>query len=108
MLIWLLGIYAIIVVGAMLWALINGMCFMDADTFAEPELITRTVSFAEAHQIDMLTLQPWFEMRGLWERIVLPAGIVPYLILFPMHRVNDQKDKLALANGQFILIRRDV
>lgn len=84
------------------------LCFMDADTYAEPELISRTTAFAVANNIDMLTLQPWFEMRGLWERIVLPASIIPYLIVFPMHRVNDPKDKLALANGQFILIRRDV
>jgi len=84
------------------------LCFMDADTYAEPELISRTVAFALAHGIDMLTLQPWYEMRGLWERIVLPAGLGPLLALYPPDRVNDPKDDLAVANGQFILIRRAV
>lgn len=84
------------------------LCFMDADTYAEPDLITRTVSFAEAEKIDMLTLQPWYEMQGMWERIALPAGLVPLLLFFPPDRVNNPDDKLAVANGQFILIRRSV
>ena len=83
-------------------------CFMDADTYAEPHLISRTVAFAEANQIDMLTLQPWYEIRGLWERIVLPAGLLPLLLVFPPDRVNNPEDDLVMANGQFILIRRPV
>lgn len=82
------------------------LCFMDADTYAEPFLISRTVAFALDNQIDMLTLQPWYEMRGLWERIVLPAGLTPLLLVFPPNRVNDPQDSISLANGQFILIRR--
>jgi chlorobactene glucosyltransferase len=81
---------------------------MDADTYAEPQLISRTLSYAIANKIDMLTLQPWYEMRGLWERIVLPAALAPLFVLFPPHRVNNPKDKMAIANGQFILIRKDV
>jgi chlorobactene glucosyltransferase len=81
---------------------------MDADTYAEPELIPRTLAFAIANKIDLLTLQPWYEMRGLWERIVLPAGLAPLFVLFPPHRVNNPKDQLAIANGQFILIRKEV
>lgn len=83
------------------------LCFMDADTYAEPDLIRRTLAYAEAHKIDLLSLQPWFEMRGLWERIVLPfyASLV---LVFPPHRINDPNDDMAVANGQFILIRRAV
>jgi len=84
------------------------LCFMDADTYAEPQLISRTLAFALANKIDMLTLQPWYEMRGLWERIVLPAALTPLFVLFPPHRVNNPKDTLAIANGQFILIRKEV
>jgi chlorobactene glucosyltransferase len=98
------------------WACFSGaqaasgdwLCFMDADTFAEPDLLTRTVAFAEARGIDMLTLQPWYELGGLWERIVLPAGLTPLLLVFPPHRVNDPDDGMVMANGQFILIRRRV
>lgn len=82
------------------------LCFMDADTFAEPYLLRRTVAFALARRIDMLTLQPWYEMRGLWERIVLPAGLMPLLLIFPPSLINDPHNTISLANGQFILIRR--
>lgn len=84
------------------------LCFMDADTYAEPELISRTLAFALAHNIDMLSLQPWYELRGLWERVVLPTGLSQLLIVFPPHWVNNPNRKLSMANGQFILIRRDV
>lgn len=84
------------------------LCFMDADTYAEPYLLKRTVAFALARRIDMLTLQPWYEMRGLWERIVLPAGLMPLLLIFPPSRINNPHDAISLANGQFILIRRAV
>jgi len=72
------------------------------------DLVSRTLAFATAHRIDMLTLQPWYEMRGLWERIVLPAGLAPLLVVFPPGVVNDPKSSLSMANGQFILIRREV
>ncbi|GAB4468690.1 MAG: glycosyltransferase family 2 protein [Anaerolineae bacterium] len=84
------------------------LCFMDADTYAEPGLITRTLAFAISQGIDMLTLQPWYEMQGLWERIVLPAGLPPLLLVFPPDKVNDPNSPLSMANGQFILIRREV
>lgn len=84
------------------------VCFMDADTFAEPNLLTRTMAFALAHDVDTLTLQPWFELGGLWERIVLPPGLWGLLLVFPPRRVNDPNDKMAIANGQFILMPRGV
>ncbi len=86
----------------------NWLCFMDADTYAEPFLISRTLAFVLAKDIDMLTLQPWYEMRGLWERIVLPAGLPHLLLVYPPHRVNNPDDPLSMANGQFILIKHEV
>jgi glycosyltransferase involved in cell wall biosynthesis len=84
------------------------LCFMDADTYAEPELISRTVAFALANDIDFLTMQPWYEIRELWERIILPVGLPPLLLASPPHRVNDPDDSAVMANGQFILVRREV
>jgi chlorobactene glucosyltransferase len=82
------------------------LCFMDADTYGEPDLIQRTLAFAEANNIDLLTLQPWYEVRGLWERIVLPSAVTALLMVYPPHKVNDPEHPMAIANGQFILIRR--
>lgn len=84
------------------------LCFMDADTYAEPTLLRQAVAFALDRKVDMLTLQPWFELGGLWERIVLPIGLWGLLLVFPPHRVNDPDNGLAVANGQFILMPRAV
>ena len=59
------------------------LCFMDADTYAEPDLIVRTAGFAATQDVDMLTLQPWYEMRGVWERVVLPASLIPLPVILP-------------------------
>jgi chlorobactene glucosyltransferase len=83
------------------------LCFMDADTYAEPDLISKTVAFAMAKDIDFLTMQPWYEIRELWERIVLPVGLPPLLLTCPPHRVNNPDDPMVMANGQFILVRRE-
>jgi chlorobactene glucosyltransferase len=84
------------------------LCFMDADTYAEPFLISRTLAFVLTNNIDMLTLQPWYELLGLWERIILPTGLPHLLIVYPPDRVNNPNDPLSMANGQFILIKRSV
>nr|MBN1229459.1 glycosyltransferase [Anaerolineae bacterium] len=83
------------------------LCFMDADTFAEPGLISQAIAFAERQEIDLLTLQPWYQMAGLWERVVLPAILLPLLLMFPPHLMNRQKSKTVIGNGQFMLIRRE-
>jgi len=84
------------------------LLFMDADTYAEPDLISRTLAFCLKNNVDMLTLQPWYEMGGLWERIVMPTGLPLLLLAYPPHRVNNPHVPLSMANGQFILIRRAV
>jgi chlorobactene glucosyltransferase len=38
---------------------------------------------------------------------ILPAGLTPLLLVFPPHRVNDPNNDMVMANGQFILVRRD-
>ncbi len=84
------------------------LCFMDADTYAEPDLIERTMAFAIEKQVGLLSLQPWYEMVGLWERIVLPAALTHLFLLFPPSRVNNPKRKAVVANGQFLLLPRVV
>ena len=84
------------------------LCFMDADTYAEPDLIERTMAFALEKQVGMLSLQPWYEMVGLWERIVMPAALTHLFLLFPPNWVNDPGRKTVVANGQFILLSRAV
>jgi chlorobactene glucosyltransferase len=83
-------------------------CFLDADTFPEPELLISAYLKAEKLNADCLTLFTKQIMGGFWEKVVLPIVFSAMMFGFPPHKVNDPDHPLAIANGQFILIRRDV
>lgn len=84
------------------------LCFMDADTRAEPELLMAVVALARARGLDMLSLEPFQVLGSFWERVIMPAGYLLVAFFLDSARANDPNDPQAAANGQFILIRREV
>jgi chlorobactene glucosyltransferase len=82
-------------------------CFVDADTFAHPDLIAAAHAAALAHGADMLSLFTHQELKTFWERAVMPLVFSALAVGFPPERVNDPARPEAVANGQFILIRRE-
>jgi chlorobactene glucosyltransferase len=84
------------------------LCFMDADTFAGPDLLTSTLAAAQRQQADLFTILTEQELGSFWERVVLPLVFTALSFGFPAQQVNDPKRPEAIANGQFILVRRAV
>ena len=84
------------------------LCFVDADTFAAPELIASTWSAACRLEADLLSILTDQELGSFWERVILPLVFTALSVGFPASRVNDPTRPDAIANGQFILIRRPV
>jgi chlorobactene glucosyltransferase len=84
------------------------LCFIDADTFASPELISSTCQAAMNLQADMLTILTYQELGSFWEKVILPLVFTALSVGFPAEWVNDPHKPDAIANGQFILIRRSV
>ncbi len=82
------------------------LCFMDADVTAMPDLLLSAVRFAEAEKLDLLTLFPFQEMLGFWERFLMPIAFLSFLFLVDPKRINDPQKKDALAVGHFILVKR--
>lgn len=84
------------------------LCFIDADTIAEPPLISTALQTALSRDLDLLSLQPFQELGGFAERLILPTGF--FLIAFTqdLRRTNDPASPDASVNGQFLLIRRSV
>lgn len=82
------------------------LCFIDADTIAEPPLIRTGVDTATQRGLDLLSLQPFQELKSAGERLILPAGF--FLIAFTqdLRRTNDPGSPDASVNGQFLLIKR--
>lgn len=84
------------------------LCFIDADTFAAPELLAAAYAAAETHSADLFTILTDQRLGSFWEKVVMPVVLSGMAFGFPPERVNDPRRPDAVANGQFILIRRSV
>jgi chlorobactene glucosyltransferase len=83
------------------------LCFIDADTFAGPQLLSAAFETAMAKNVDLFTILTAQELGTFWEKVILPLVFTALSVGFPAERVNDPDEPDAIANGQFILVRRD-
>jgi len=84
------------------------LCFIDADTFLEPEALSACYAKAVETGADLFTILT-FQLTGtFWERTILPLVMTALSAGFSPRKVNDPTRRDAIANGQFILIRRSV
>jgi chlorobactene glucosyltransferase len=84
------------------------LCFVDADTFVTPDVLASVYGKALETQADLFTILTKQIMLTFWERTVLPLVMLALSVGFSPRKVNDPERKDAIANGQFILIKRDV
>jgi chlorobactene glucosyltransferase len=84
------------------------LCFVDADVRAAPQLVVAAIAAAEAQQIDMLSLHPFQRLGSFWEQLVIPAGLLIVACAQKWRAPGEPRAAAAGANGQFILIRREV
>lgn len=84
------------------------LCFVDADTFATPTLLSATYHTAQIWRADLFSILTAQELGTFWEKVILPVVFTALSFGFPPSRVNDPHTPDAIANGQFILIRRSV
>ncbi len=84
------------------------LCFVDADTFAKPEALAAVYHGALDTKADLYTIMTAQEMGTFWEKVVLPLIMTALSVGFSPRKVNDPDTKDAIANGQFIFIKREV
>ncbi len=84
------------------------LCFIDADTRHSPQLLSTVIADAKSNQVDLLSLHPEQEMLSFWERLLMPVPFMTLMLLLDARRINDRSSQAAMANGQFILIRKEV
>jgi glycosyltransferase involved in cell wall biosynthesis len=82
------------------------LLFTDADTVHKPGSLARAVAEAESHHADLLSYSPEQEVRGFWERAVMPVIFAELARKYPPSQVSDFSRNLAAANGQYLLISR--
>ena len=98
-----------------LWALAHGVAkageveyllFTDADIAHDPDSLTALVTAASSGRVlvsQMATLRA--ETRS--ERLIVPAYVYFFAMLFPFRRVNRPGSRTAAAAGGCMLVRRD-
>ncbi|HTT25617.1 MAG TPA: glycosyltransferase, partial [Thermoplasmata archaeon] len=82
------------------------LLFLDADVRLHPDAVTAAVGWAERDRADLVTFGARIVTVGFWERVVLPFYTQMVLTYFRAPRVNRDDSSAAVANGQFLLVRR--
>jgi hypothetical protein len=81
---------------------------VDADTFLSPAALSSCYAKAIETNADLFTIMTFQILDSFWEKVVMPIIMTALSVGFSPRRVNDPNSRDAIANGQFILIKRSV
>lgn len=85
------------------------LLFVDADTVHGSASIRSAVAEMEKTGADLLSLIPHQTMESFWEKAILPLLHFSTMCFLPFPLVSSTRSpRLAMANGQFMMFRRDV
>ena len=84
------------------------LLFTDADTRHMPGATRRALADAVDHNAVLVSYSPEQELGSFWERALIPFVYCRLSAKFSFARVNDPKLPDAAANGQFLMLLRDV
>ena len=84
------------------------LCFVDADTFLTPQAISSCYVKALETKADLFTVMTEQILGSFWEKVVMPLVMTALSVGFSPRKVNDPSRRDAVANGQFILIKRSI
>ena len=85
----------------------NWLLFTDADTIHLPASLAGSVREAQERRAALLSYSPRQEVRGFWEKAVMPVIFAELAMTYRPSRVSDPASPIAAANGQYLLISRD-
>lgn len=83
------------------------LLFTDADTIHEPGNLRRAMHEAVRHKVGMLSYSPRQMVSGLAQRSLMPLVFSELALAYPPARVSDPSQRIAAANGQFLLVERE-
>ncbi len=84
------------------------LCFVDADTFLAPNALSSVFAKALETEADLFTVMTRQILGSFWERTVMPLVMTALSVGFSPRKVNDPQRRDAVANGQFIFIKRSI
>jgi glycosyltransferase involved in cell wall biosynthesis len=83
------------------------LLFTDADTIHEPGDLRRAIHEATRHKVGMLSYSPRQIVSGLAQRTLMPLVFCELALAYPPAKVSDPNQRIAAANGQFLLVERE-
>ena len=83
------------------------LLFTDADTIHEPGDLHRAMHEAARHKVGMLSYSPRQIVSGLAQRTLMPLVFCELALAYPPAKVSDPNERIAAANGQFLLVERE-
>ncbi len=100
-----------------LWALQQGIdqaagispdyfWFTDADIVHAPDTLRRLVARAEQDRLDLASLMVLLQAKTIPERLLIPAFVYFFLMLYPPKCIANARSKIAGAAGGCILLRK--
>jgi glycosyltransferase involved in cell wall biosynthesis len=85
----------------------RGLLFTDADTVHEPGNLLRAMHEATHHKVGVLSYSPRQLVSGLAQRSLMPLVFCELALAYPPAKVSDPSQRIAAANGQFLLVERE-
>src|SRR5271155_2521367 len=84
------------------------LLFTDADTYHMLGSTRRALTDAVDHNAVLVSYSPEQELGSFWERSLIPVVYSRLAVRYPFARINKPKLPDAAANGQFLMVLRDV
>ncbi|MBI1180187.1 MAG: glycosyltransferase [Alphaproteobacteria bacterium] len=81
--------------------------FSDADIDHHPDVLRRLAALAETRSLALVSVMARLHCAGVWERLLVPAFVFFFQMLYPFPAVNDPRSPVAGAAGGCILLRRE-
>jgi hopene-associated glycosyltransferase HpnB len=81
--------------------------FTDADIHYRPGILDKMVRRAQHDNLTFVSLMARLDARGLWGKLLIPAFIYFFQLIYPFARANTRYDTLAAAAGGCFLVRRE-
>ncbi|PSN11116.1 glycosyl transferase family 2 [filamentous cyanobacterium CCT1] len=83
----------------------NYVLFTDADIEHDAASLQQLVTKAECDRLDLVSLMVQLRCESVWERLLIPAFIFFFQMLYPFPWVNNPQKRTAAAAGGCALIR---
>lgn len=82
------------------------LLFSDADTYHAPDALRCAIATALRQGDDLLSLASRQELPDFWGRVLMPLAYMGIAMQYPAAEVNAPDSPIAIANGQYLLIRK--